>query len=90
MVLCVEGDACHVAALQRTAAFKALLGAVVAGLAQALQVQGVEEQRPVPLVWGDVIDNRCRCSDFKLKAIRAEGLCLKLVPAKSFPFCGAV
>lgn len=81
MVILVEGDACHVAALERAGFFKALLCAVMACLAQALQVQRVEEQRLIALVWGDVINNRCRGSDFKLLAISAEGLCLKLVSA---------
>lgn len=63
MVVKVKRDAGDVAAFQRTAVFKALLRAVMAALAKALKVQGVEEKRFVALVRGDVIDNRGRRSD---------------------------
>ena len=58
MVIGIKRDSRKIAALERTANLKALLGAVVAGLAKALEVQGVKEEFFVSLVRGDVVNNR--------------------------------
>jgi hypothetical protein len=90
VVIGIKRDAGSVAALEGAGFFEALFSAVVAGLAQGLKVQRVEEEFFVSTVAHDVINNRGRGSDFKLKAKSAEGLCLKLASAESFPFFCAV
>lgn len=87
MVIFIKGHAGCVAAFERAAKLEALLCAVVAGFAKALEIERAEEQRLIPLVRGDVINDRCWGSEFELKAVGAERLCLKLASAQSFP-CG--
>jgi len=57
MVIGIKRDSREIAALERTANLKALLGAVVAGLAKALEVQGIKEEFFASLVRGDVVNN---------------------------------
>lgn len=58
MVIGIKRDSSKIAALERTANLKAPLGAVVAGLAKALEVQGIKEEFFVSLVRCDVVNNR--------------------------------
>lgn len=90
MVRGVERMSGGVAALQRSAEFEALLRAVVTRFAEALQIEGGEEQRLVALVRDDVIDHGRGRSDFELKAVDAKRLRGKLIPAKPSPFFRAV
>ena len=90
MVFSIKGHSGRVAADECARKFKAFLRAVVARLAEALQIRGVKEQRPVASVGRDVIGNRCRCPVFKLKTERAKRRRLKLIQSKAFPFRSAV
>ena len=57
MVIRIDWDARYVMTRQDARPLLALLGAVVARLAKALQVLGIEEQSHVSLVRPDVVDS---------------------------------
>jgi hypothetical protein len=57
---------------------------LMAGLAEALQLAG-SEGVPRPLMWRDVVGNRCCCGDAAREAFGAKRFDLQLVGAKGSP-----
>ena len=67
-----------------------LLGAVMAGLAQALQIPRIEEQILVTLMRLDVVDDVGRLHNIKGATQAAGWLGLQLVPAQPIPAFGLI
>lgn len=86
----IDRDACHVVPWQDAGLLLPLLGAVVTGLAQALEIRRIKEQILVALVRLDVVDGVGRFDNVHCSAHATGWLCLQLVPAQSIPALGLV
>ena len=75
---------------QDAGAFLSLLGAVVAVLAEALEVASVEEQILIALVRLDVIHSIGSLYSAKSAAQTADRFSLQLMPAQPIPSLGLV
>jgi hypothetical protein len=90
VVVWVDRQAIDVTADHDTGLLLSLLGAVVALLAEALQVASIEEQRLIASVCNDVVSDPGRNGAALRSTTTTQWLCLQLMPTQLIPALGVV